>query len=537
MRQVKGPRAKMLAVMILILSLVLPLRSMAITPAIPARSLVIHLHGSPRPVFEAMREVAISLGMECTDENIKRECWTKPSAHPEGVGSIWVSEFPEGRTVGIAAHTAVNASVLYPEVAQALDQLMIVISKNPDVDIEYVEECRGLNECFIAKEQMAAVRRRAAAGDSHLQNVWGDWLCDGQYGLQTNYHEAAKWYRRASKQGNQDAEVSLGALYESGLGVPKDHDRALEWIRRGTPSKDDANSFPFDYSLASVALNIGSGYRYGSINGRQKVGGCFLSFPKDVLRAMRWFHISYEAGRIAHQTRGSFIVAARALGALSESEPSMQNLAEAIDWYEIAAGYGDGPAMMNLGRIYADGDGAPQDYALSVFWYRQAVEHGVRLSNYELARFYERGLGVDQDVSRAFELYYSVPGSEDSRQRLINIASAKLGYSLGDNESIEQNRREAANGNAWAQVALGLRYERGLGVPARRYTALALYKVASTSVSNGARAPDLVPWLGPDRSQWRERQDADSLRFAAEMSRPGNFLAALDNSVANPPVE
>jgi len=53
------------------------------------------------------------------------------------------------------------------------------------------------------------------------------------------YEEAAKWYRKAAEQDNSKAQILLGNLYEKGLGVEKDFNKALYWYRRAS-GLDDA---------------------------------------------------------------------------------------------------------------------------------------------------------------------------------------------------------------------------------------------------------------------------------------------------------
>jgi len=44
--------------------------------------------------------------------------------------------------------------------------------------------------------------------------------------------EAARWYRKAARQGNLQAEFNLAALYDIGQGVPLDHAEAARWNRK-----------------------------------------------------------------------------------------------------------------------------------------------------------------------------------------------------------------------------------------------------------------------------------------------------------------
>src|SRR5690554_3388796 len=53
-----------------------------------------------------------------------------------------------------------------------------------------------------------------------------------------------------------------------------------------------------------------------------------------------------------------------------------QDKAEAAKWYRMAAEQGDADAQFNLGVLYDNGYGVPQDYAEAAKWYRMAAEQG-----------------------------------------------------------------------------------------------------------------------------------------------------------------
>ena len=47
-------------------------------------------------------------------------------------------------------------------------------------------------------------------------------------GVEENYNQAKKWYEKSANQGNSDAQISLGLMYEKGIGVKQDHTKAQE---------------------------------------------------------------------------------------------------------------------------------------------------------------------------------------------------------------------------------------------------------------------------------------------------------------------
>ena len=50
--------------------------------------------------------------------------------------------------------------------------------------------------------------------------------------LEKNYTKAASLFRKAAEQGNDDAQLALGFLYETGKGVKQDYEQAAVWYRK-----------------------------------------------------------------------------------------------------------------------------------------------------------------------------------------------------------------------------------------------------------------------------------------------------------------
>ena len=56
--------------------------------------------------------------------------------------------------------------------------------------------------------------------------------------------------------------------------------------------------------------------------------------------------------------------------------PKTAAVAVALKWYRMAAEQGDADAQTDLGIMYDNGFGVPQDYAEALKWYRKAAEQG-----------------------------------------------------------------------------------------------------------------------------------------------------------------
>jgi TPR repeat protein len=62
-------------------------------------------------------------------------------------------------------------------------------------------------------------------------------------------------------------------------------------------------------------------------------------------------------------------------------------------------------AQFNLGVMYAEGQGVPQDYAEALKWYRMAAAQGLADAQFNLGAMYAEGQGVPQDDAEALKWY------------------------------------------------------------------------------------------------------------------------------------
>ena len=68
----------------------------------------------------------------------------------------------------------------------------------------------------------------------------------------------------------------------------------------------------------------------------------------------------------------------------------------------VKANAGDADAQYNLGRIYDNGQGVPQDYGQAAAWYRKAAEQGTAPAQRDLGLLYYQGAGVAKSVPDAY---------------------------------------------------------------------------------------------------------------------------------------
>jgi ankyrin repeat protein len=101
-----------------------------------------------------------------------------------------------------------------------------------------------------------------------------------------------------------------------------------------------------------------------------------------------------------------------------------QNYKEAEKWFRKAAKKGIAAAQVNLGIMYLQGNGVPQDYKEAEQWFCKAAEHGDTSAQYMLGAIYVEGLGVTQDYIQAYMwLTVSIAGSTNKQSQAIQKAT------------------------------------------------------------------------------------------------------------------
>ncbi len=162
------------------------------------------------------------------------------------------------------------------------------------------------------EDDFKEAKKAADNGDAEAELRVGIMYDTGQ-GVPQNFTEALKWYKLSANQGNAIAQNNLGVMYLQGEGVAQNYFEAAKWIQQS------ANQ---DYSKAEMNLGFmyadGSGVRQNSIN------------------ALGWFRKAAEQGDPAAQ---------RNLGNIYSKEKIVTwDYVEAYKWYTLAAAQGDNEA-------------------------------------------------------------------------------------------------------------------------------------------------------------------------------------------------
>lgn len=98
--------------------------------------------------------------------------------------------------------------------------------------------------------RVPVLRFAAERGSVRAQLALGNMYGSGK-GVDQDYDEAMRWFRKAAEQGSTAAMDNIGVLYELGYGVEQDKAEALRWYRMSAEhgGTDGMNSVGYAYLM------------------------------------------------------------------------------------------------------------------------------------------------------------------------------------------------------------------------------------------------------------------------------------------------
>jgi TPR repeat protein len=188
---------------------------------------------------------------------------------------------------------------------------------------------------------------KAEAGDSKAQFALGNLYQFGTQGAdggaKPDYAAAGYWYQQASDRGHAQACYALGIMYRDGLGLPANPIAALEMFRKAALAGYVPAMVPLSFAYAAAKTDV-SGQR-----------------------ATYWAQKAAESGDAA----GWLIIGYGYNKGMLGGEPPYW-YRQAMNAYTKAANGGNCVAMMNIGGLYFNGDGVPQDKNQAQSWFAKA---------------------------------------------------------------------------------------------------------------------------------------------------------------------
>ena len=181
---------------------------------------------------------------------------------------------------------------------------------------------------------------------------------------------------KAALHGDVFAQYTLGLAYHEGRGVASDPDKASLWYRRAA----EQGHVEAQYALGNVLEKAGNAdeahawYTKAAMHGH--------AAAQKILSSEKWKDVAAPI-------------------AAPQSHAPTQNAAEmspeALEKLHEQAEAGDMDAQYNLGILYYNGEGAPQDYVQAMNWFHLAAQQGDADAQFNLGIMIGRGEGVKKD--------------------------------------------------------------------------------------------------------------------------------------------
>ncbi|MCH1429885.1 MAG: sel1 repeat family protein [Chlamydiales bacterium] len=147
-----------------------------------------------------------------------------------------------------------------------------------DEEEDDLSELKGAGFGYDPVGRGESVKQRAQSGDTEAQLTYANQLLQGLSGQSKDFKEAFKWFHRAAKKGNIEAQYKLGMMYFNAKGTVRDYHLAFVWYRRAAQK---------GYAKAQNAL----GYMY-------EAG---LGTRKDATQAAHWYEKAAAQGHAPSQ--------------------------------------------------------------------------------------------------------------------------------------------------------------------------------------------------------------------------------------------
>jgi TPR repeat protein len=299
---------------------------------------------------------------------------------------------------------------------------------------------------------------------------------------------------KSARLGLPDAQYEVGLMYANGVGVARDIEQAVHWIRQSAQK-----------GVPTAQYLLGTRYETG------------VGVEQSEHQALVWYAKSAEQGHIKALLRAGKL----------HVKPHWE---QAVALYRQAAQAGLAEAQFALGQAYAAGKGVDQNYLLAVRWLSEAAQQGLATAQFAIAEMHIEGHGVARDPKQAL-----VWLRKAARQNHLGaqVALEQMDQSALDGEPLrvhahkrpgQAERRKdearwiqaAENGNADARYHLGLMYAQGLGLDADPQEAMHWYSVAAQqghAKAQWALAELLEQQGSPQALEWYHK--------AAEAGLPG----------------
>jgi SEL1 protein len=350
---------------------------------------------------------------------------------------------------------------------------------------------RNFRAAFERYDQLASL-----TGNSTAQYMLGLMYATGIGGaVERDQAKALLYHTFAAEQGNMRSEMTAAFRHHSGIGTPRDCDKAAHYYRRvaeqamvywrsGPPGGHNMPRMSYKWAEDSGGV-YGEGASFSSSGHNANKDGAISTNIDDILELLDVrqrqgdMHAMFNLGRYYYEgsryrkrnlkmARSHFMKVARVYwGKDWKVNPKAP---KGID--KIAS-----KAAAYIGRMFLRGEGMEQSFEKAATWFQRGIADGDSLCQHHMGLMYRDGLGVPKDSVRA-AAYFKAAAEQD-----LPASQSSLGALFLDQGDVETAGRyfelSARNGFTEAFYYLAEMTNNGIGRGKNCGIATAYYKIVA----------------------------------------------------------
>lgn len=235
-----------------------------------------------------------------------------------------------------------------------------------------------------------------------------------------NRYKSIEYFEAAVELGDPESAVQLGLIYENGVLVDADFDKAMKLYQ-----------FALENGASKVISAMGSVY-------------------------MKWKKWDKAAECFQEALDEDDLTAANPMGVLYENGWGVeQNEKKAYELYNLAYKDGDPEAPYLLGRLYYLGRGIEENETKAFSLFKKSIENDDKRANLYLGELYRRGIPdcIEKDLDLALEYLSKVESTQESTAEHIK---GLIYLEQNNDKAIECFKKAANEGNENAEKMLEL---------------------------------------------------------------------------------
>jgi len=288
---------------------------------------------------------------------------------------------------------------------------------------EAIEDARALTRQWLRDFVITAFSKapqnhcnaQNCTQDADLWFVIGKQYSDAQSSWKLNYKRALQSFQRAARKGNIKALVSIGSIYDRGLGVAQNYQEAALWYRHAAAQGSANGQFNLAHMYArgeGVIQNYSAAAQWYSQAAEQGFSSAQYQLSKlynegqgvekNPLLAQQWLSRAENSQNAIKHSRGDF-------SRVQISKQGRWNLytqtcSSGFTACQLTAEQGNAWAQNKLGLFYKEGKEVTQNYKEAVKWFKKSADQGSGRGFYNLSTMYLTGHGVLKDIDQSEKL-------------------------------------------------------------------------------------------------------------------------------------